>query len=104
MGKGGGRQGGAPGMGGKGGGMRPPAPMGTLPDRFRGGPMGAEVNLAGPPMRPPAMNDYLPGQGAVLPPPPNRGFVPPLNPNMATALDMGSLLGMVAPMTPGGGS
>lgn len=79
MGKGGGRPGGAPGMGGKGGGMRPPLPMGTRPDPFRGGPMGPS-NPAGPPMRPPAMQDYLPLQ--VLPLPPNRGLVPPLNPMM----------------------
>ena len=91
MGKGGGRLGGAPGMGGKGGGMRPPAPMGTLPDRFRGGPMGTDVNLAGPPMRPPAMAEYLPPQSLVLPPPPNRGLVPPLNPMMPPPPNRGDI-------------
>ena len=46
---------GRPPMGAGKGGYRPPmyGGFGVRPDRFRGGPMGGNVNLAGPPMMPP---------------------------------------------------
>ncbi len=122
MGKGGGKPGGAPGMGGKGGGMRPPAPMGTLPDRFRGGPMGTEVNFGGPPMRPPQspvlpppqkpglaqmLNMLQPSSGGmgpqnpVLPPPPNRENIPPLNLSNAIGSGMSpTMTPQILPPTP----
>lgn len=56
---------GRPPMGAGKGGYRPPmyGGFGMRPDRFRGGPMGGDVNLAGPPMMPPMYGQPQPFGG-----------------------------------------